>query len=415
MQIRGNYLRRVISSILMFALTVSIMVGCGTKKAAEQVVESGDVVGSVQREVKTLPLDTVLITVDEKEYTLADLMYIIYSQEEYFNKLAIQYTETDNIDFWNDILDENTNETGRDMALESTVEMIKMLIFAKQQAEESGYELSSDVQQDVEFYVEDVLNHIDEEHQERTGFTKENLTTLVTEYLVAKSYCQDQIEAMSVDEKKIEDSLDYEDYRQRQIESVFVQTVTEDAAGNTVEQPVETVAELVKKANQILSKVKEGEEMEAAYASVVTEEDTDITYTNLSYSDEDLDEAVVKALDSLEDGQCYEKLVETEGGYYIVRLINGRSTELYDDEVQYQISMEKQSLYDEKLSELYEKHSIIVNEEAFSELVLGNYAYTPTEEAEIDDSEFFETNDSNSQEPIILPEDAANGDDGSVG
>ncbi len=418
MQTRSKFQHRLVALMLFFALTISVMTGCGSEKKDEtstkqEATNTSDT--TQEKKVEKLPLDTVLLTIDDKDYTIEELMYVIYCQEEYYGSMATDYAMSYGLDFWNDILDEMTNETGSQMAMNATIKMAKSYVLLRKQAQDAGYKLTSEEEDDLKAVVNDILENMGEEQKERTGFTEEKLIPMVRDYMIVSNYMTDQVQSQKVNENKIKESIDYKDYKQRELEYIYVSTVQNDGNGNMVEKSPEEAVELVKQAKEILSKVNDGMTLEQAYEQAAKEDDESIQYGVFSMTDDEMEESLLKVVDFMEEGQTYDRLVETEGGYYIVKLTKSKSTELYDDTVLDNIETAKEEAYDKKLQQLFKEHSIIEHEEAWDKIVLGSYAYTQTEEAQMDDSNYFENNDSDSQGSNILTEEEANGDDGSVG
>ena len=220
MQTRSKFQHRLVALMLFFALTISVMTGCGSEKKDEtstkqEATNTSDT--TQEKKVEKLPLDTVLLTIDDKDYTIEELMYVIYCQEEYYGSMATDYAMSYGLDFWNDILDEMTNETGSQMAMNATIKMAKSYVLLRKQAQDAGYKLTSEEEDDLKAVVNDILENMGEEQKERTGFTEEKLIPMVRDYMIVSNYMTDQVQSQKVNENKIKESIDYKDYKQREL------------------------------------------------------------------------------------------------------------------------------------------------------------------------------------------------------
>ncbi|MDO5521398.1 MAG: hypothetical protein Q4G58_12980 [bacterium] len=430
MQVRHNRIYRFVSIILIFVLTMSIMTGCSGKKnegakdtpvSPETSTEGNEEIQADQSDkpITALPLDTVMMTVNDKSYTLGELMYVIYYLEEEFSSTAIGYEEQHGIDFWNDIMDEATNETGTDLARKSMMETAAMLAVLLPIAEEAGYTCNAVEIQEIEWDADSILAGLNQTYLDRTGFTKDNLVEIIKKFTIVNKYVQDQTEQQKVDKDKITATINAKDekYKQVQLEYIFLGTLVPDESNRETHIGAEETTALLKKAKTMLNQVKAGKSMENVYNQICTDSDVNIYYTEEAILDSELEKEMVRAIKSCKEGQLYDSLVETDKGYYIFRLVSNNATDAYENAVAEAISDAKSEAYEKTYEKLISAYSIVYNQENWDKLVLKKYAYPEEEDTSgmANDSEFFDLSGLTGDTEIVLPDDTAGGDDGSVG
>ena len=171
MQKRGKILGRITTTAVVFAVTMSLMVGCSSKESEDAASKQPS--GVTQEASSDLELNTVMLTVDGKEYTLGDLMFVIYDTEQSFNtQYAVQH-ELYGFDFWTEKLEEGSDETGEDMAREYAIEVAKRIAVLSPVAKEAGCKLTEEEETYIKDLAKDIMSGMNDEYKARTGFTEE--------------------------------------------------------------------------------------------------------------------------------------------------------------------------------------------------------------------------------------------------
>ncbi|MDO5294600.1 MAG: hypothetical protein Q4F05_17840 [bacterium] len=426
MQVTRNKLYQFVCGILTLALAMSILTGCSNNKSGDlnntpvtpgNLTEDNNDAGT-DKQITKLPLDTVMMTVNDKEYTLGDLMYVIYYLEKDYSSTAIGFLEQYGIDFWNDIYDENTNETGSDIVRKSMMETAAMIAVLPQVAKEAGYTCDAAEIEEIEEEADMILTDLPKENLERTGFTKEYLVEIMKTFSIVNQYVQDQINAQKVDEDKIRATVDpnSEENKQVMLQYIFLGTLDEEENHIGAE---ETTA-LIKKGKSMLEDVQAGKDMEEVCNNATSASETNIYYNEEAILNADLEKEMVRAVSECKEGELYDSLVETDKGYYLFRLVSNNATDAYENNVAEAIYEAKKEAYNKSYEEMLDKYTITQNEEEWEKLVLGSYAYSEIEASSdgsgmATEDEFFDLSGLTGGSETGLPDDTADGDDGSVG
>lgn len=173
-------------------------------------------------------------------------------------------------------------------------------------------------------------------------------------------------------------------------------TTTTDDSGSTSELSDDEIAALKKDAQALLDGAKANGNLEA-YAK---EKEATATKAAFSASNEELDEALVKAADALELNG-FTDVIEGESAIYVAQV-----TSLFDQEA---TNAEKEEIIEERKEEYYtttletwtEETEIKVNDEVWAKVSLEGLkitSITPEEEEESEDSATEESADDTSEE-----------------
>ncbi len=390
---------RFVALLLVLILVLAFTVGCNSSKP---------------KEVKDL--EKVILTINDKDYTLQDIMYVLYvvesnAADDINRAIALGETESD---YWLE-KDDVTGKTVRELTKESVLDVAENVIIQAQLAEKEGYVLTEDDLDTVDMEVQDVLDYMygQPEYLARTGFTKENLTELVKQFNLAYKYSMDQISKIQVDQSMIDSDIKPEDYAQVEIEYIQFWTGEIDMDGNYNLFEPEKITEILNQAQAAYEEVAEGKDIITVGDEYYSEDYTVEAGTQPLFNNaEDNEENLYNAFKDLKVGELYPGVIETMDGYYIIRLVNDNCTEAYDQMVEEVARSVKQSTFDDEFDKLKADYNIQINEENWKNIEIGNYAYP---KMEIDSDTEFEYDEDNLEEDSedsgfdIIDEDGAVG------
>ncbi len=391
---------RFIALILVLVLVMTFSVSCKSKKQQEPQND----------------LEKVVLTINDTDYTLQDIMYVLYSVEsqtaDEINRYIVQgNTESD---YWNEI-DDATGKTVRELTKQSILDTAENIIIQAQLAKEQGYELTADELDTVNSEVDLVLDNMEgnAEYLTRTGFTKEKLTELVKQYNLAYKYSMDQMDKMEIDEDSVKSDIDPKDYAQVEVEYILFWTGDVDTEGNYNLYEPEKITEILKKAQAAYEEVAKGADMMAVGDEYYSEEyPVEAGTQPLFDNPEQNEESLYNAFKSLKVGELYPGVIETSDGYYIIRLVNDNSTDAYEQMVEEEIRYARSSAYDAEFEKIKADYNIKINEENWASIQIGNYAFPPMGISSDIEFEYDEDNleeDSDDLGNDIIDEDGAVG------
>ncbi len=396
---------RYMAILLVLILVVGSISGCSSnnKKDDDNKDKKGDITNDLER---------VILTIDDKDYTLQDIMYMLYTVES-DAATEIYYTKMfggDESSYW-DEKDDVTGKTVRELTKDSVIDVAEMIILLEQQAKEEGYTLNEDELAEVDDDVASALEAMNgkDDYLKRTGFTTENLTELVKQYNLATKYYTDQAAKIQVDQNSIKEIVSPEDYAQVEVEYMLFSTGAYDDQGNyTVYEP-EMVSQILKNAQAAYQEIADGADFSSTGKKYESEDPLVEVGTMPLYNNaEDNEESLYNAFKDLKNGDLYSGVVEVTDGYYIIRMVNDNCTEAYDQAVEEELTNAQASAYEEQFKTILAKHTVSINEENWALIEIGNYAFPPIENDEDGNFDYDEDNDG-----FDIP--ASPGEDGAVG
>ncbi len=307
-----------------------------------------------------------IITINGDKYYLEDLSYYFYQVESSYDYIDQMFGGQ----YWDMIIDQSTGESTRDVALQEAVDTSIYNEVLYREAVANGYSLTDDEKKTIE---EDVTSLLDGQLTEATikkaGFTKEYLTGILEKTTLVERFKQDTIDALDIDDEAIKAEIDYEEYRQYDVEYLFISTEKEDEDGKSVPMDETEKSAAYDKINGYYEKAKETDD----WSKLVPEDDKDVIYrksdfikTDTTFSEEL--ETIIMAMDN----NTVSDILEDESGYYIVRMINNNSTESYDEAVEDAITDAEDEAFDEAYHELLNNYDYKISKGALRRLRMGS-------------------------------------------
>jgi foldase protein PrsA len=308
-----------------------------------------------------------LMTIDGKKYNLKDLSYYFYSVEA-------NYDYCDQLlggSYWDSTYDEDTGTTIREQAKQDAIDQSLKYEILYKEAVSQDYKLTDDEKSTIKSNVESLLSgQITSDVVEKNHFTKSYLTKMLGKITLAERYKDDEIDKLDIDDEGIKDGISYDDYRQYDIEYIFISTQTTDEDSNTVDLSDEEKADAYDKISAIYDTAKTTED----WSTMIDSEDSDLTYEESSFvvNDSTFSEDFEAMMEKMENNEVSE-IYEDTTGYYIVRMVDNKSTEAYDNAVESAISTAEE----EAFTELYQntimpKHPYTLHEKALKSLTMGS-------------------------------------------
>lgn len=307
-----------------------------------------------------------IITIDNDKYYMEDLSYYFYGIESAYD----YYDQMFGGQYWDMVMDESTGSTARDMAMQEALNSALYTEILYREAIADDYSLTDEDKETVETNVASLLDEqLTEEVIEKNGFTQEYLTDVLSKTTLVSRYRQDLIDALDIDDAAIKAEVNYDEYRQYDIEYVFLSTETKDEDGKSV--PInETEKEAaLDKINALYETALDTED----WSELIPEEEKELLYRkdNFLESDTTFSEDLEAAIMVMENDTVSEVL-EDERGYYFVRMIDNNSSESYDTAVQEAITAKENEGFNEVYNDIADKYEKDINTKALRRYRMGN-------------------------------------------
>jgi foldase protein PrsA len=318
--------------------------------------------------------EKTLITINGDKYRLNDLRYYFYTVESRYDAIDQIYGGQ----YWDMAYNESGTVTTRSVAMEEVINTIIGNEILYREAIAKGYALTSEESDTISDDVISFLyeGNVPEEVIDKNGFTGDYLTEIFTKLQLAKRCKEDVIEGLPVDDEAIKAEYKYEDYRQYDIEYLYISTQTTDDEGNKV-----SVDETAKKAayDKISAKYQEALTAED-WSQLIPEDEKELTYKKDDFIARDAattDEyglsADLKAMIITMDNDDVSDIFEDEKGYYLVRMINNNSSESYDSTIENAIKTAEEEAFTAEFQEnILPKYDYDIKERNLRNLRMGS-------------------------------------------
>lgn len=354
--------KKIIALLLAATLSMTAFTGCSINKEAT--------VATLNDEDIKLGIVNFMIRFQE---AAVDDIYMQYMGEEYWNK---SMTGTDTV-----------LETWKENAIEQAHELYTL----KAHMSDYDVEITDEEKENIEKAAATFIDDNSNEALSEMGATKE----IVEEYLELSLIKTKMYEAIvknadsDVSDEEANMSaytivkLDYSGYYDSNYQFV---SYTEEEAAQIKEQ-----------AESVLTAVGEGDTLEdaAAAVSATATTGTYATYVDSNTSENDegdsaddsvyttnnLEQAVVEALNTLSEGACSE-LIETESSYYIVRLDKRTDEEATKTNKETVQGNKEDKYYNSIISGWQDDETWSVEQKQLDKIKIHNYFTTTTESTE---------------------------------
>lgn len=309
-----------------------------------------------------------LVTIDDEKYYLEDLTYQFYNTESTYNYINQLYGGS----YWDMPYNDSTDMTVRDYAKLETLNNVIFEQILYNEALDNGYTLTQEELDKIDIDVDSTLNDkgLSEELISKNGFTAEYLKSIFSKNALANRYKQDLIEKFDIDDEAIKAEINYDDFRQYDIEYLFISTQKTNEEDNS---QVPFNDEEKKEAMNKITVLREKALETADWSGLIPEEETSLQYreSNFLANDTFFSEKLMSTMVAMENGDITE-VIEEEGGYYVVRMINNNSSETYDNNVKEAITKKEEEIFAKEYNDnIIPKHSFTINDKAIRNLRMG--------------------------------------------
>lgn len=337
----------------------------------------------------------LVMTINDDKVYMSDAAYYIYEAEAQGSYMDQIYQAYYGSSYWD--MTDDSGVANRDSAkanLETTIEQYEILY---KEAVAAGYKINDEDKESAASDVKSIRKNFTLEMKNMTGLTKKAMTSVLEKKYCADRYKQDIIDGFDIDDQKIRDGVNYDEHKQYDIQYYMISTTSYDDEGNSVEADADTKAaykaeleELAKRAatedfdSLTPNAIEVTAEAEATAtpdttASPEATTDPDAPVYNSTFTADgkfvagdgtfttDFEDIVTKM-----DNDAVSDVIETESGYYLVKMINNNDDEAYEEEVKNQIANEENTQFDSWYQDLVGNYTITINDEVWNDITMGN-------------------------------------------
>ena len=313
--------------------------------------------------------ERVLIKIDDEKYHLSDLTYYFYDVETGYNSYSSIFGPID----WSTPYDESGSVTLGDVAKQEAAGIAIFNEIMYREALAANYSLTEEETNTINNEIASLLYEqgISQEVLEENGFTGDYLKKVKEKVALAKRYRSDIIDQLAVDDEAIKAEVSYEDFRQYDIEYLFISTQKTDESGNQT-----PMSEEEKKAayEKIQAKYDQALTTED-WSTLVPEDEEELQFTenNFIKTDTTYPEDLKTMMMGMENGEISE-IVSAETGYYIIKMVNNDNPETYNTTVESNITSAEDAAFETYYGEnILTKYDIKMNEGALKNVDMGSF------------------------------------------
>lgn len=311
--------------------------------------------------------ESTLLTIDGDKYKMNKLSYYFYTVESQYDYYDQMFGGGGT--YWDMTYDEATGSTVRDEAKTEAVDAAFYNEILYREAIAEGYSLTTEEEATAATNVDTLLKEqIPAAVVKKNNFTKKTLTDIINKSTLVTRYRQDKIDAQDIDDEALKAGVNYDDYRQYDIEYINISTKTTDEDGNSVDLTADEKTAAYDKINGIYASAKTTED----WSKLLPTDETELTYksTNFVASGTTFSEEFENMMMGMENGAISD-IYEDTTGYYVVRMINNNSSESYDAAVEQAISTAENEAFTKIYNDIKTKYETTTNEKALKSLSMG--------------------------------------------
>lgn len=374
--------------MVVLVFSMALVAGCSKKDSKDESTKAED--GAVDTTIN-YKKDDVALTIDNENVTMEEMLYYIYSYESQIDYMDQMYQYYFNTSYWDMEIEEG--KTIRQDAKDQAIDTATRYEVLYKEAVKNDYSLTDEEIATIKENSTAVIEQMSKEQLALTGFTEEAIIEIQKKWAITDKYYEDLIDSFDIDDEAIKKGIDKEQYKEYSTEYIMVPTATADEEGNLTPVSADEKKAAKEKIKAIYDKVKKSKNLEDG----ITDGDSDVNYTDLSFLPNDENETTNKTFMEeamkLANGEI-SGIVETEEGYYIIKMIDNNATTSYDEAVKTAIEEAEGARFDEEFEKIKEGYDIKINDEVWDKVVMGNNTIIPVSAEDTTTTDDTETEDS---------------------
>ncbi len=266
---------------------------------------------------------------------------------------------------------------------DSMLEQLKSMMLLKEHAADYDVSVSDDEKKSIEEAAKKFMDANTKETIEKLSVQQSDIEQL----LILFTYQNKMYEPMTADV-----DTNVEDTEAAQSAITYCKVSTADKTnedGTTTALTDEEKNEKKAQAQSLLDKLLASDDPAMADVDTLAKEvDENLSALDTTFGADDtlLDEKLLEAAKTLQDGQIYESVVEGEDAYYVVRMDQVLDREATDAEKEKIVNERKQEAYQKLLDEWKEKTEITVNEKEWKKVTLSDSDVYTLKQPEVEET-----------------------------
>lgn len=325
-----------------------------------------------------------------------EIIYYIYQKESANSYLDQMYEQLTGAGYWESASSADAARTNSEVELDYLRAQVVQDDILAQEAKKAGIELTEEEQKEATENAEEFLSQLSEQEKSENVIRRKNIVALCEKIALAEKCKEKIVEKYGITEDSIREELDYEEYRQYDVQYYYISYQTVDEEGNVTDVD-ET--ELTKRTNDLLA-LKERAEAGEDFATLLPEEEEeeseeDDEQDTVEFSGEepegvtraecDYSENVADMIFAMKNDEISDVIRDEESGMlYLFKMIQNDNPEYYEEEVESQLEDQKNQRFAQEYdSDIFPQYYVTYRENVWEEFDLGyTFSFAEDEEEE---------------------------------
>lgn len=220
-------------------------------------------------------------------------------------------------------------------------------------AQKNELTLTDEEKKQVQEDVKSARENMTDNQKKMKGLDAATLTTVLEKQKLADKYKDSVIATLNIDEDALKKSVDKASYRQYTLQYYSFVKTENDSNGEKKDKDANTLKQGRKDMEALQKKAAKAEDFTK---NVITDADNDNIDDNnkgISYAAKDLietdtdflDKKTLKKVKKMKNGEVSD-LIETDDGYYVIKMVNNNDPAAYDNQCNTVINQEKEARFD---------------------------------------------------------------------
>lgn len=281
---------------------------------------------------------------------MPEAMYDIYQAEAMPNMYAMYGMSFD----WGDTTgDGDTYATAYKKSIMDGLKQREILYMC---ALRNNLTLTDEEKKTIQDEVKSARDNMTEKQKKMKGLDETTLTRVFEKKELGEKYKNSVIASLNIDEDALKKTVSKEDYRQYTLQYYTFAKKETDSSGESKDKDKATLDKALKDMTDLQKKAVKAEDFTKGLIETEENGNTDKS-TGISYETRDLIETDTDFLDSktlkkvkkMKNDEISDVL-ETEDGYYVIKMVNNNDPTAYDNQCQSVIQQEQENQFNTEYS-----------------------------------------------------------------
>jgi foldase protein PrsA len=308
----------------------------------------------------------VLLTLNGDKYHMNDLAYYFFNTEAQFTSYGSMFGDN----FWDMAGSSSSGGTMRDTAIANAKDTALRTEILNREALADKYSLTAKEKKTIKTTVSSLLKSESTKNLvQKYDLTNSALMKAYSKATLSNRYRQDKIKAFHLDHNAIKATVNYDDFRQYDIEYLTIPTQKDDSKGKKIPLNSEEKSAAFDKINALYEKALKTKD----WSTLIPKDEKELKYAKISFkrTDTTFDKAFEKMMMAM-DNNAVSRVYEAQSGYYIVRMLNNNSPQSYNTAVKDAITKEENTRFDKLYTkDILPKYKYKWNEKEVSKIPMG--------------------------------------------